>query len=288
MGWATRHPECVKGIVVLNTWAFVHDPVMKLPWLFKYLVRGASSYKRVIDKNFFVEKILSRYGTVARMQPQIIDAYRSAHPHPEDRVGIAAFPRMIPETHDVTHPTWRSMATIEAGLRGLSDKPALIIWGTKDPAYREPQLARWWRVFPRHAGPFRVRASHYLQEDAAPEILARIADWLPAVETRSCGHSIGIGDRQQRTCGDRGQRNHGFACADVVPAHDRSGVMPCTAMRVALISDLHRNAVALAAVLRDTAEVGVESHGHTGAAVVGSPPSTRTPPDARQTPGPCR
>jgi haloalkane dehalogenase len=181
MGWATRHPDRVAGVVVLNTWAFVREPIMKLPRLFKYLVRGASGYKRVTERNFFVEKLLCRYGTVHRLSPDVVEAYRAAHPRAEDRTGIAAFPRLIPETKDTAHPSWTTMAGIEDGLRSLSEKPALIVWATKDPANKRPQLERWCRVFPRHSGPHRIRAGHYLQEDAPSEILARIADWVPSV-----------------------------------------------------------------------------------------------------------
>ena len=99
-------------------------------------------------------------------------------------MGIAAFPRMIPETHDRAHPSWSTMAEIEDGLVRVADKPALIVWATKDPAFRRPHLERWQRVFPHHAGPCHVRAGHYLQEDAGPEILARIMDWVQTVRGR--------------------------------------------------------------------------------------------------------
>jgi haloalkane dehalogenase len=181
MAWATRYPQRVAGVVVLNTWAFVKQPVLRLPWLFRYLVRGRSGYKRVVEKNFFVEKILCRYGTLSRLEPKVIEAYRAAHPRPEDRAGIAAFPRMIPETRDAGHPSWSTMAAIEDGLVRLADKPALIVWASKDPANGRRNLERWQHVFPRHTGPFHVRAGHYLQEDAAPEILARIANWIQSV-----------------------------------------------------------------------------------------------------------
>lgn len=179
IGWATRYPERVAGVVVLNTWAFVREPPLQLPWLFKFLVRGRSGYRRVIEKNFFVEWILGRFGTVKRLALATLDAYRAAHPSPADRAGIAAFPRMIPETHDAGHPEWRTMATIEDGLAALREKPALIVWATKDPAFRAPQRERWRNVFASVDGPHLLRAGHYLQEDAPDEILHRVRAWLP-------------------------------------------------------------------------------------------------------------
>ncbi len=181
MGWATRHPDRVAGVVVLNTWAFVREPAMRLPWLFKWAVRGKGGFRRVVDGNFFVETILGRLGTVRRLGSAVMDAYRAPHACPEDRLGIAAFPRMIPETHDREHREWDVMAGIEDGLGRLAEKPALVVWGTKDRAFRKPQMERWLRVFPRARGPILLRAGHYLQEDAPHEILERIRSWLPEV-----------------------------------------------------------------------------------------------------------
>jgi haloalkane dehalogenase len=184
MGWATRHSELIAGVVVLNTWAFVRAPVMKLPWWFKLAVRGPSGYRRVTEKNFFVETILGRLGTVRRLSRPVLDAYRAPHRSATERVGIAAFPRMIPETHDQNHRDWPTMAEIEDRLPSLASRPAVVIWGTKDPAFGQAQLNRWRSVFPTARGPFLLRASHYLQEDAPTEILGHVQGWLRDVAPR--------------------------------------------------------------------------------------------------------
>jgi pimeloyl-ACP methyl ester carboxylesterase len=181
LGWATRHPDRIAGVVILNTWAFVREPPLKLPFLFKLLVRGAGGYRRVTEKNFFVETLLGRLGTVRRLPETVLDAYRAPHPRPQDRMGIAAFPRMIPETRDLRHPEWSTMSAIEDGLARLADVPALIVWATKDQAFKRPQLYRWKGLFRRADGPHFVRAGHFLQEDAPDEILNRIRAWLPPV-----------------------------------------------------------------------------------------------------------
>jgi haloalkane dehalogenase len=178
MGWATRHADQVAGVVVLNTWAFVRRPTMRLPWLFRFMVRGPSGQRRVLRDNFFVEWLLGRFGTVRRLPAEVLDAYRAPHPRPEDRAGIAAFPRLIPESHDRAHPEWDTMAAIEDALPLLADKPALIVWGARDLAFRAPQRERWRSTFHRVDGPYIVNAGHFLQEDAAEEIIGRIEAWL--------------------------------------------------------------------------------------------------------------
>lgn len=171
LGWATRHPDRVKGVIVTNSWAFVKGPgSFDVPWLFKVLVTGKAGWKRVTEQNFFTEVFLARSGT-RRLAPEELAAYRAAHPRPDDRVGEARFPVLIPERSDREHPEWRTMEAIEDGLEKLAEKPACIVWGTRDRAFRKAQLQRWTTVFSRIDGPHSLaNAAHYLMEDAPHEI----------------------------------------------------------------------------------------------------------------------
>ena len=66
----------------------------------------------------------------------------------------------------VRHPgPW--LATLhEVAPRRLADKPMLLVWGTRDPAFGGKRvLEHWTGVFP-HAEVIRLeKASHYVQED---------------------------------------------------------------------------------------------------------------------------
>jgi haloalkane dehalogenase len=59
----------------------------------------------------------------------------------------------------------------------LRDRPALIVWPTKDVAFREAERRRWEEVFPDHETVLLEGAGHYAQEDAADEIVAAIRGW---------------------------------------------------------------------------------------------------------------
>jgi pimeloyl-ACP methyl ester carboxylesterase len=61
----------------------------------------------------------------------------------------------------------------------VADLPALIVWGDRDPAFKEPQRLRWERTFPNHKTVILEGASHYIQEDAPKEIVAAIKQWWP-------------------------------------------------------------------------------------------------------------
>ena len=181
MGWATRNPQRVAGVVILNTWAFVREPRMKLPWLFKFLVLGKGGWKRSAQSNIFVELFLARGGK-RKLNEAELAPYRAPFPTPDDRVGVARFPQLIPQTHDQGHESWATMAAIEDGLLRLREKPALIVWALKDPAFRRPQLERWQHVFAQVDGPHLLeKAGHYLQEDAPAPILDHLERWAAAL-----------------------------------------------------------------------------------------------------------
>lgn len=177
MGYATRHPDRIAGLVVLNTWAFVRDPPMELPWFFRFLVLGKGGWRRATKRNIFTELFLAKGGK-RKLDPKELEAYRAPHPTPEDRVGVARFPQMIPQTRDRSHPDWNTMGAIEDALPSIAAKPALLIWSLGDLAFRKPHLERWKGALRDLDGPHKLKgARHYLQEDAPERILPLVSDW---------------------------------------------------------------------------------------------------------------
>ncbi len=85
-------------------------------------------------------------------------------------VPTAVFPREI-----LSSRPW--LAEIERGLAQLSDRRALIVWPTKDVAFRDPERRRWEDLFPDHRTVLVEGAGHYVQEDAPEEIVDAIRDW---------------------------------------------------------------------------------------------------------------
>ena len=73
------------------------------------------------------------------------------------------------------------LAEVQASLHTLADRPALIVWGTKDFAFREANRRRFEAAFPNHRTVLFDDASHFLQEDAGE----RIAEAFKAFDTNS-------------------------------------------------------------------------------------------------------
>lgn len=185
MGWATRNPDRVAGVVVLNTWAFVRDPPTKLPLVYRFLFQGRAGWNRLVRKNFLVETVMGGTRTNRKLAPAELDAYRAPFPLPEDRVGMARMPQLVPEAHTPDHESFGTMAAIEDALPLLRDKPALIVWARGDVVLRKAPLERWTRVFSQIDGPHLLRdARHFLQEDAPDEIVAHMQRWAAGVGAR--------------------------------------------------------------------------------------------------------
>jgi haloalkane dehalogenase len=168
---ATRHPDRFSRFVIGNTWAWPKaDPGTQV---FSRLMGGPLGGYLILRRNFFIEKILPGNVKRTKLSGQVMDAYRGPFPTAESRRPLHVFPREILASRPL-------LAEIERGLSTLSARPALLVWPTKDIAFREPERKRWEQIFPNHHTVILEGAGHYIQEDAAEEIIGAIRAWNPA------------------------------------------------------------------------------------------------------------
>jgi haloalkane dehalogenase len=162
---ATRHPERFARFVVGNTWAWPKsDPGTQA---FSRLVGGPIGRRLIASRNIFVERILP--GGVKRrtLPPEVMAAYRGPFPTPASRRPVAVLPGEILASRPF-------LADVESRLPAVSERPALILWPTRDPAFGARERARWEALFAHHETTLLEGAGHYIQEDAAAEIVAAI------------------------------------------------------------------------------------------------------------------
>lgn len=165
---ATRRPERFAAFVIANTWAWPKtDPGTQL---FSRLLGGAIGRRLIANRNIFVEKVLPGGVRRVTLPEAVMDAYRGPFPTPASRRPTAVFPREILASRPF-------LAEIERRLPEVADRPALLVWPTKDVAFRAPERRRWEQLFPDHRTVLIEGAGHYVQEDAAEEIVAAIRTW---------------------------------------------------------------------------------------------------------------
>jgi haloalkane dehalogenase len=169
---ASRHQERFRAFVVGNTWAW---PVTgdRAITLFSKLLGSANVGGLLVRRADIFVNLFMRGGIKRKKLTAAEHAmYKQPHPTPESRLPVHVMPREILGAHDL-------LAEVEQGLERVSGKPALIVWGDKDPGFKVAQLRRWERIFPNHRTVILRGASHYIQEDAPDEIIAAIKAWWP-------------------------------------------------------------------------------------------------------------
>jgi pimeloyl-ACP methyl ester carboxylesterase len=172
-GFATRHPEMIRRIVVLNTAAFTIDripariAICKAPVIGPLIVRGLNGFAGPATTMAMHRRHLRAEEKTGYLLP-----YGSW----ADRVAVSAFVQDIPMHPE--HRSWATLKTIEQNLAQFDDRPALIVWGGRDFCFDDVFLARW-REFLPHATVHRIAdAGHYVLEDAREEVVPRITAFL--------------------------------------------------------------------------------------------------------------
>ncbi len=176
LGWATRHPERIRSLMILNT--FAHRPPEKVklpPPLVAFRMPGVGEVM-VKGLNLFTRVFLFRAGVTKheRLTDDVREAYLAPHPSWSSRTPVLVFPRQIPSGPE--GPVSDLLAEIESGLPAFSDRPVSICWAMKDIAFTPEILDNLWLQTYPDAEVTRIPdAGHYLQEDAyeliVPELL---------------------------------------------------------------------------------------------------------------------
>lgn len=166
LGWAVDHPDRLAGILSLNT--AVHQPEgSRIPAPLRLALLPAVLSAATARTPAFLET------TLALGRPplprDVKDAYRAPYRTAARRLGIRDFVADIPA--DPGHPSRPELDRIAAGIRDL-DVPALLLWGARDPVFRD-------RYLDDLAG--RLRRPRIHRFPAAGHLLAEDVDYAPAV-----------------------------------------------------------------------------------------------------------
>jgi haloalkane dehalogenase len=171
LGWAVDHPERVKRLAILNTWAFRIPAGSRINPLLELFRQPAIGEAIVQGLNLFVEGFLPAGIWRKDVLDEVMPAYRAPFPDWNSRIATLKFPRDIPVGED--HPSTSAMGHIQDNL-GTLNVPTFIIWAMQDPAFPAQLLDVWKTVFPHAEAHAIDQASHFLQEDAPGEIVAHI------------------------------------------------------------------------------------------------------------------
>ena len=132
--------------------------------------RGFARYTPVFKAGFIVQR-----ATVTKVPRDVLAAYDAPFPGSKYQAGARAFPQLVP-----TDPKDPAVPANRAAWDALGkwEKPFLCVFGAKDPILGKADKPLIEHVPGAKGQPHdRIRASHFLQEDAGPELAKRLLDW---------------------------------------------------------------------------------------------------------------
>ncbi|WP_331272305.1 alpha/beta fold hydrolase [Motilibacter aurantiacus] len=172
LGWALAHREQLCGVVLTNTAVAQPEGAPVPPAL--ALARSVLPLSTVHTPAFVAT-------TLALASPPLAADVRRAYLEPYAsrgrRAAVGGFVDDIPLAPD--HPSTPALSAVAEGARTLTDVPALILWGPRDPVFRERYLHDLRDRLP-HADVHRFEgAGHLLAEDA--DVAGTVFEWLDAL-----------------------------------------------------------------------------------------------------------
>ena len=165
---AAEQGDRFSRIVVAN--GFLPTADRSVPTAFK-IWRAFAAYSPV----FPVGRIVAT-GTKRKLSKAEVAAYDAPFPTSRHKAGARAFPRLVPITPDdpavpANREAWRRL--------GEWDKPFLTLFGAGDPILGKGDRPLHKHVPGAQGQPHaRLSGSHFVQEDAGPEIARRTVDWI--------------------------------------------------------------------------------------------------------------
>jgi len=175
MLFASRHPDRIQRLVILNTAAFHLPAAKRLPWSLRlirdtplgpFLVRGLNAFCLGA----------ARFCVRRRMPAEVRRGYLAPYDSWANRVAVLRFVQTIPLRPG--DPGYDLVTEVQEGLHRFEGIPMLIGWGMRDFVFDRHFLAEWERRFPRAEVHRFEDAGHYVLEDAGDRIIPLVQNFL--------------------------------------------------------------------------------------------------------------
>src|SRR5436305_94851 len=163
---AVEHPDRIARMVILDTGLFTGHQKMTDAWIaFRDFVERTED----LPVGFLVKGACKR-----DPGDDVIAAYDAPFPNAAAKAGARAFPLMLPTSPDA--PGAAAGRRVLDALRS-DRRPKLFLWADSDPVLPLQTGQRLAAALGSRVDQVIAEASHFLQEDAGPEIGSRIAGW---------------------------------------------------------------------------------------------------------------
>lgn len=176
LNFARQHSGKVKNLVILNSWLWSNKnapdfvkltKMLKsplLPFLYRYL-------------NFSPRFILPRSFGEKKLPKRLLKQYTKPFADKTQRNGALAFVKSLLNDQDWFEELWNNRHTI-------ADKPALFIWGMKDPVIKPYNLDKFISGFTNSKTVKLETSGHFPQEEQPEQVTKAIFEFLKEKNNR--------------------------------------------------------------------------------------------------------
>ncbi len=178
MAYATRHPERIARLVILNTAAF-HLPQNK-PFPAALRICRDTQFGAFLVQGF---NIFARGAALVGckrnpMSAELRQAYCAPYDSWQHRVATLRFVQDIPLQEGDSG--YDIVTGVQENLQQFAKLPICICWGEKDFVFDRHFLAEWRQRFPQAEVHSFADCGHYILEDAKTEVIPLIRQFLSA------------------------------------------------------------------------------------------------------------
>lgn len=163
LAYALDDPRNIRSLVLFNTWMWSlrGEPLIEVASRL-----GGGSIGRLFFRRFNIELntvFKTAWGKRAELTAPLHGQYTGPFPRPSDREPMWVLARELLASSDWYEQLWSRRERI-------SRIPALLLWGLKDPIFRERHLSRWQELFTDARTVTFPEAGHFVPEEARGEL----------------------------------------------------------------------------------------------------------------------
>ena len=178
LSYAVERPERVARLVVLNTWLWSldHDPRISRGSKLAAGPIGRFLYTRLNASPRWL--IPAGFANRARLSRAAHRQYLAPFPDPASRRPPWELARALLHSSAWYDGLWRRRER-------LLGKPALLVWGMRDPGFGPAYLTRWREALPGAEVVELPHAGHFVQEEAAADLAVHLTAFLRRTAPRA-------------------------------------------------------------------------------------------------------
>lgn len=173
--FATRHPERINRIIMLNTAGFHIPSGKRLPFRLRLARDSALGAFLILRANAF-SLAAQLFCAKKKLPKNVRQGYLAPQKNRRDRLAVLQFVKDIP-LHP-GDPSFQTVTETQVGLKKLSHIPCLILWGQKDFVFDDHFLTEWEETMPWAEIIRFPLAGHFVLEDEFQNCLSSIQDFL--------------------------------------------------------------------------------------------------------------